>query len=97
MRSRLIHFPSSIPPLPTPLGWNGFRQCDVKRAHEADLLRMFLLAKFGGVRLDASIFTWKPLEDALVHAVRWGYYFHDFGGAPDRQISDLVYDGETQE
>lgn len=52
--------------------------------HQADLLRVFLLAKYGGVWTDISSFSWKPL-DAVFPAV--GYLLPS-NNQRDRRISN---------
>merc|ERR1739848_740233 len=47
---------------------------DVARQGEANLLRNFLLAKYGGVWTDASSFSWKPLDEIQDHWSERNYF-----------------------
>lgn len=64
---------------------------NVSIAHRVDLLRIFLLAKYGGVWTDSSVFCWKPLDDSdfLPTMLRQGYWMPKMkGGDLDRQVNN---------
>jgi hypothetical protein len=60
---------------------------EILPCHEADLLRVFLLAKYGGVWADVSSFSWKPIDTFLARFPGVGYFVPMFNWV-DRQMDD---------
>ncbi len=55
--------------------------------HKADIIRVLLLEKYGGVWVDATTYCIKPLDEWLHQNVRTGFFAFDKPG-PDRMISN---------
>lgn len=60
---------------------------DLPAAAYSDILRVELLAKFGGVWVDATTICGNPLDDWLVHTVGSTGYFSFSRPGPDRMIA----------
>lgn len=84
--------------------WDGDRDIDIERlqvAHRADFIRAFLLARYGGLWIDADCIVMKPLEptlryledhDFVAHRERQGYFSNAFMAArPGSEVASAFY------
>ena len=60
---------------------------DLAFAAYADILRLRLLRKYGGVWADATLFCERPLDDWLENYLSEGFFVF-FGPGPDREIAN---------
>lgn len=67
----------SMDDIPKDLAWAAY----------ADILRLRLLRKFGGVWADATLFCERPLDDWLENYLTEGFFVF-FGPGPDKEIAN---------
>ena len=57
--------------------WQKHQKGYVSRAHLADILRLSLLEKYGGIWMDATIFLTAPLPEVIINSPFFSYHCHE--------------------
>ena len=61
---------------------------------KSDIIRIFLLKKYGGIWVDATLFCVKPLDEWLTDYIDHGFFAFSFEPRCDRMISSWFLYGE---
>jgi Capsular polysaccharide synthesis protein len=84
---RVVTLDQEAMPAVTSIDYSGGHLATLSRQHQADLLRLDLLAHHGGVWADATCFCVQPLDTWLIPRIKSGFFAFD-RPRPDRIISN---------
>ena len=67
---------------------------NITKTSKSDIIRIFLLKKYGGIWVDATVFCVKPLDEWLNDYIENGFFAFSFDSKCDRMISSWFLYGD---